>query len=147
MSDALAPIAEKIKRCLRLLSSDNDGEDVAAARALNRTLKGANLDIHVLADNVGQSSGLTRAEMQKIYDAGHEAGFAAGRRAAEQELGSRVFRNINLDEEPSWYEIVTECAAHSVRLRDERERQFVRDLKATPRARRRADREAAQVAA
>jgi hypothetical protein len=45
MSDALAPIAEKLKRCIRLLSSDNDGEVIAAARALNRTLKGANLGI------------------------------------------------------------------------------------------------------
>jgi hypothetical protein len=45
MSDALAPIAEKLKRRIRLLSSDNDGEVIAAARALNRTLKGANLGI------------------------------------------------------------------------------------------------------
>jgi hypothetical protein len=67
--------------------------------------------------------------MQKIYDAGHEAGFAAGRCAAEQELGSRVFRNVNLDGEPSWHEIATECATHFGRLRNEREWQFIRDMK------------------
>jgi hypothetical protein len=40
-----------------------------------------------------------------------------------------LFHNVNLEEEPSWHEIATECAAHSGRLRNERERRFVRDMK------------------
>jgi hypothetical protein len=43
--------------------------------------------------------------MQKLYD----ACFAAGKRAAESEP---TFRSVNLDDEPSWYEIALECAAN-----------------------------------
>jgi hypothetical protein len=116
MADALAPIADKLKRFIRLLSSDSDGEVVAAARALNRTLKSAKLDIHVLADGIGATNGkLSDAEMRKLYDAGYEA----GKREAQN---GAMFRSVNIDEEPSWSEIARECAAHSERLRDEREK-------------------------
>jgi hypothetical protein len=45
----LAPIADKLSKLVRMLTSDRDGEVVAAARSINRTLKSAGLDIHVLA--------------------------------------------------------------------------------------------------
>ena len=45
----LAPIADKLSKLLRMLTSDHDGEVVAAARSINRALKSAGLDIHVLA--------------------------------------------------------------------------------------------------
>jgi hypothetical protein len=45
----LAPIADKLGKLVRLLTSDQDGEVVAAAHSINRTLSGAGLDIHVLA--------------------------------------------------------------------------------------------------
>ena len=45
----LAPIADKLSKLVRMLTSDQDGEVVAAARSINRTLKNAGLDIHVLA--------------------------------------------------------------------------------------------------
>jgi hypothetical protein len=52
---ALAPmIVDKIKPLIRLLSSDRDGEIVAAARALMRLLKASGADIHTLADSIGQ---------------------------------------------------------------------------------------------
>ena len=120
MPDALAPIAEKLRRCVRMLSSDRDGEVVAAARALCRTLKGAGADIHTLADAIGHTNGhghkaFDKAEEQRIYDRGFEA-------------GKRTARPGNGASEPSWNEIARECAAHPERLRDERERKFVRDM-------------------
>jgi hypothetical protein len=67
----LAPIAGKLKPLIRLLSSDQDGEVVAAARSLNRLLKANGSDIHAIADGIGQANGkLTEAEMRKLYDAG-----------------------------------------------------------------------------
>jgi hypothetical protein len=45
----LSPIAEKLGKLVRMLTSDHDGEVVAAARSINRALKSAGLDIHVLA--------------------------------------------------------------------------------------------------
>jgi len=94
MADALAPIADKLKRCLRLLASDRDGEVVAAARALNRTLQRAGLDIHALADGIANGKRFTEADAVEIYRRGVED----GKREAEN---GQMFRNINLDDEPS----------------------------------------------
>ena len=47
----LAPIADQLKPLIRLLSSNQDGEVVAAARALNRLLKANGSDIHAIADS------------------------------------------------------------------------------------------------
>ena len=49
----LAPgVADRITKLLRLLSSDREGEVVAAAGALQRTLRANGCDIHDLADLV-----------------------------------------------------------------------------------------------
>lgn len=121
----LAPISGKLQRFIRLLASDRDGEVVAAARALIRTLESNGADIHVLADAIMQPSGLSESEMRKLYDAGYERGRLDERRAGEN--GS-MFRNVNLDDEPSWSEIARECAAHPNRLKGEREKDFVKQM-------------------
>jgi hypothetical protein len=118
VSDPLAPIADKLKRFVRLLSSDRDGEVVAAARAIMRTLNNAKLDVHALADAIGNGSGLTESEMRKLYD----AGFTAGKHAAEN---GPMFRSVNLDDEPGWHDIACECAKHPHRMYGEHERNFV----------------------
>lgn len=126
MSSDLALIAGKLAPLIRLLSSDQDGEILAAVRALVRTLRRAGADIHALADRVEKSDagGLTEAEMRKLYD----AGYAAGVRAAENEQNRPFFRNVNLNDDPSWHDIARECAAPGARLRDDRERKFVNDM-------------------
>lgn len=119
MADALAPIPNKLRRCVRLLSSARDGEVVAAARALCHTLKSSELDIQALADNIGRSNsagrsnGIDPAEEKRIY----ARGFEAGQRAAA--------RNRS---EPSWHEIACECAEHPEVLHSEREREFVEHM-------------------
>jgi len=124
VADALAPIADKLKRFIRLLSSDSDGEVVAAARALNRALKGAKLDIHVLADSIDRNGKeYTEAHLLKA----RELGIAEGRRLERAELDAPVFRNVNLDDEPTWHEIAVECAAHQNHLY-EREKEFVAQM-------------------
>jgi hypothetical protein len=124
VSDPLAPIANKIRPLIRLLSSDQSGEVVAAARALSRLLKTSGADIHVLADSIGHTNGgLSEAEMRKLYDAGFEAGL----RKAERAHDDPGFRNVNAYDEPNWHDIACECEKHRP-LRDERERQFVRDM-------------------
>lgn len=120
MSDTLAPIADKLQRLVRLLSSDQDGEVIAAARALTRTLKGAKLDIHVLADSIGTGKKFSEADAIEIYQRGVED----GRREAESK--STAFHNVNA--QPSWHDIAVACAADSDRLFNDRERQFVEDM-------------------
>jgi hypothetical protein len=56
----LAPIADRLAKLVRMLTSDRDGEVVAAARSINRTLKSAGLDIHALAAAIeGNGAGRT----------------------------------------------------------------------------------------
>ena len=43
---------EKLEKLVRLLSSDKEGEVVAAAHAIKRTLANAGSDIHELADRI-----------------------------------------------------------------------------------------------
>jgi hypothetical protein len=52
MNAALAVVAPRVGQLIRLLGSDQDGEVVAAARALGRTLKSAGADFHTLAATI-----------------------------------------------------------------------------------------------
>ena len=51
---ALAPISPKLGKLIALLSSDKDGEIVAAVRAIGRVLKDAGADWHDLANAVSR---------------------------------------------------------------------------------------------
>jgi len=127
MTNVLAPIANRLGKLIRMLSSNQDGDVLNAARAIVRTLDNVGLDVHALAAGIGAPANdkkFSEEEARNIY----QHGVAEGRRAAEQEQNSPVFRNVNLNDEPSWHDIACECAAHSARLRDERERKFVNDM-------------------
>jgi hypothetical protein len=115
---ALAPIADKLGKLLRLLSSNHDGEVIAAARGIERTLKSAGLDIHVLADGVITDKKFTEADAKEIY----QRGVADGRHAAQQQ--QPAWHDVG---DPSWHAIACECA-HSGRLRDQKEKDFVADM-------------------
>jgi hypothetical protein len=52
MTAALAPVAARVGQLIRLLDSDKDGEVVAAARALGRTLKSVGEDFHSLSASI-----------------------------------------------------------------------------------------------
>lgn len=120
MNGALAPIADKLGKLLRMLSSDRDGEVISAARAITRTLESVHLDIHVLANSIeiGGAKKFSEAEAHEIYKRGVED----GRKAAQRESG---FHDVG---EPSWHSIACECAAHPERLLSDREREFVDDM-------------------
>jgi hypothetical protein len=124
VADALAPIADKIKPLVRLLSSDHSGEIVAAARALNRLLKANGADIHAIADGIGRAKDkISEAEMRTLYDAGYQAGLRAG----EDKLHANGDPFHNIDGTPPWYEIATWCQRRSDRL-GEREQKFIDDM-------------------
>ena len=122
MSDPLTPIADKIKPLIRLLSSDQSGEVVAAARPLIRTLKANGLDVHALADCVRQTNDkkFTDDDAIEIYRCGVED----GQRSAESAHSG--FRDVDAHDEPSWHDSACECARQ--RLRKDREREFVQDM-------------------
>ena len=95
----LAPITGKLCKMIRMLASDCDGDVIAAARAIKRTLRSEGLDIHALAEGIEEPNGgaLTEAEIRK------------------------------LDGTPSWHEIALWCQQRNERLR-EKEREFVSDM-------------------
>ena len=90
-----ASVSDRLGKFIRLLTSDRDGEVVAAARAIVRTLEGAGADIHDLAESIGATSAngkkFTETDARDIY----ERGVAAGRHAAEQEP-STTFHNVEI---------------------------------------------------
>jgi hypothetical protein len=122
----LAPVADKVGKFIRLLTSNCDGEVVAAARAIVRTLRAAGADIHDLAESIGATPAngkkFTEEDAREFY----ERGLAAGRRAAEQARPA-AFRKVD-DDGPRWHAIACECAARPDRLRDRREKDFVADM-------------------
>jgi len=76
----LASISGRLATFIRLLGSDKDGEVVAAAHALVRTLQGIRADIHDVAARTEHSSNgaLSEVEMKEIFDAGIKEGIRRG---------------------------------------------------------------------
>ena len=109
---SLEPVADKLGKLLKLLSSPRDGEVVAAARAILRTLKGAGADIHELAERIEE------AEMQRIYD----AAYADGKNAAAADVG---FTSVD---PPTFYEMACEIVCKANGRLNEREEEFVADM-------------------
>jgi hypothetical protein len=116
MTSAFRPIADKLGKPLRMLTSSCDGEVLAATRRIDRT----GIDIHVLADGVASDKKFTKADAVEIY----QSGLADGRREAEQQQSA--FRNV--DNDASWHAIACECAAKSDRLYGQKKKDFVADI-------------------
>jgi hypothetical protein len=74
--------SDKIGKLIKMLSSPNDGEVVAAARAIMRALEAEGADIHELAERV-EGRKLSQAEKQRIYD----KAFVDGKNAAAANAG------------------------------------------------------------
>jgi hypothetical protein len=68
-------VARRLAGCLRLLTSNHDGEVLAAASRINGLVTGHGLDWDQLL------GGLSQSDMQRLFD----AGFEAGRQAALDE--------------------------------------------------------------
>jgi hypothetical protein len=120
MPDGLDAIAGKIAPFIKLLASDADGEVLAAARALRRTLTSHGLDLHALADRVVDGPPLRDDEMRAIWNQAiewHMANEAATRAAAEPEPAG-LFTSVRTVERPlepgvngySWLQIAEHCA-------------------------------------
>jgi hypothetical protein len=109
---------EKIGKLIKMLSLSNDGEVVAAARAILRSLAQEGADIHELAARV-EGGKLSKADMQRIYD----AAYRDGKQAAERNHGDE-FHNVG----PSWHAMAIECRDHDNGRLTQRERAFVEDM-------------------
>jgi hypothetical protein len=108
---------EKISKLIKMLSSPNDGEALAAVHALQRVLREQGADIHELAERV-EGHRLSQAEMQRIY----EAAFQEGKQAAAVNAG---FSNV---EGPSFYDMAREIKDKGEGRLSQRESDFIDDM-------------------
>src|SRR5262249_43821363 len=107
MADNFARIAPKLKPLLLLLSSDQSGEVVAAAAAIKRALKTANLDFHDLVANLTSPPPAARTRQN-------------GTSGSDDD-------DPDNDISGNWRLMRDHCWRHEQRLR-ERERDFIQTL-------------------
>jgi hypothetical protein len=112
---------EKLQKLIRLLSSPNDGEVIAAARAILRALEADGSDIHELADRVGGRK-LSQSEMKRIYD---EA-FRRGQNAAQS--AAAAFAGFHDTEGPSFHKMALEIQQKANGRLSPKEQGFVDDM-------------------
>jgi hypothetical protein len=80
-----AEVTAKLGNVIRRLSSNSDGEIVAAVHAMLRLLHSCGADIHALAERIenGGMSEKYREEVRAQIKKAHEVGYERGVRAAE----------------------------------------------------------------
>jgi hypothetical protein len=117
----LPKIAKKVAPIIRMLASNQDGDVLNAARALDRVLKSAGADFHALADHVARQddSRLSEAEMRKLYD----VGYRDGKRAAENAQPTAAWHDVGTP----LHKLALFCQQRSDRLR-QNEREFIDDM-------------------
>jgi|SRR5215831_4858205 len=136
-------IAPKAAALIRMLTSTAEGEVLNAVRLLLQLLINAGLDIHALAERVEKGNdgnngasraSLNAAEMQRIYDAAYQKGFADGSEHGRKSaivagpsigtFSTGVSSGVN---GYSWREIADHCAANK-HLFHGRDYDFVKGL-------------------
>src|SRR5262245_60746200 len=111
MSAEKKTLEQKIADRIRMLSSDNSGDVVAAAHALKLILASAGTDIHGLAhaiENLGKSAEVSKDEMKRIWD-------AAVQHTENRLHGADDFAST--DGKPTWQSVALFCQRNKQRLR------------------------------
>jgi hypothetical protein len=116
----LATIAPRLRKLLLMLSSSQPGEIVAAAHAINQTLKSAGQDWHAFAEAIEPA--ISEADMRRLYNAGYGDGVQA---AENKHHDGHDF--VNVDGLPKWHQVARYCQHHIDEL-DERHHRFVNDM-------------------
>ena len=128
----LVSIAPKLANLIRRLSSDQDGEVVATARALNRTLQSIGADIHDIADRIEHSGNgaLVEAELKEVYDAGVKEGVRREKAQASHGVPQGVAVQF-----PSARDMAMHCYRNLAELRSEWEQEFITNMASWTRTR------------
>jgi hypothetical protein len=116
---------DKVTKLIKMLTSLNDGEVVASARALLRTLAADGHDIHDLAKRIenGGGGGISPAERARIYEEALHRARREARREAERDAAART-----TDTGPSYYQMACEIQRKEDDSLSEKERGFVADM-------------------
>jgi hypothetical protein len=119
-------IAKRIADLVRRLSSPNDGEIIAAGRALQRTLEANGLDIHAVADPLEAPNGkhIPEEQMQRLWDAAYARGVQD---TENRQHGVDDF--IGTDGKPTWEAVALFLQRNKNRL-DPKHHEFIDDMAA-----------------
>jgi hypothetical protein len=110
MSAQKKTLEEKIADIIRMFVSDENGDIIAAAHALKRTLASAGTDIHGLArgiENLGKNAEVSKDQMKKIWD-------QAVQHTENRLHGADDF--IGTDGKPTWQAVALYCQRNKHRL-------------------------------
>jgi len=121
MSAGKKTLEERIASIVRLFASDKDGDIIAAAHALRRTLESAGTDINGLAhgiENLGKSAEVSKERMKQIWD-------AAVQHTENRLHGADDF--IDSSGKPTWEAVALFCQRNKQRL-EARHHQFIDDM-------------------
>jgi hypothetical protein len=108
MSAGKKTLEQRIADVIRMLSSDKDGDIIAAAHALKQILHSAGTDIHGLAhgiENLGK--GISNEERKKIWD-------TAVQHTENRLHGADEF--IDSSGKPTWQSVALFCQRNRERL-------------------------------
>jgi hypothetical protein len=112
----LTPIADKLSKLIRMLSSDRDGEIVAAVHGIRRTLQGAGCDIHDLANAITKPA--TKGSSDRAKTNGN----------TDKTTRTNGGHQQQHHKEADWHSIARACQANPNVYRGEREREFINDM-------------------
>jgi hypothetical protein len=120
------PVAKRIAKLFRSLSSDFDGEILGAVAAMKRLFAAEGLSFHDIATVIESCNG--EIENRKYSDADAKAiferGIAKGR--AEQQDSNLEF--YDGDGRPRWYDMAVFCQRNAGQLRSQWEKEFIADI-------------------
>jgi hypothetical protein len=129
MSALNEPIAKRIAKLFRMLSSDYDNEALAALGRMKNLFKAEGLSFSDIATVIENCNG--EIEEKKYSDTDAEIIFTKGvekGRAEEARKREAPPEFFDTDGQPRWYEIAVYCQQNSTQLRNEWERNFANDI-------------------
>jgi hypothetical protein len=120
------PVAKRIAKLFRSLSSDFDGEVLGAVAAMKRLFAAEGLSFHDIATVIESCNG--EIEERKYSDADAKAIFERGMakgRAEQQESNLEFYDD---DGRPRWYDMAVYCQRNAGQLRSQWEKDFIADI-------------------
>jgi hypothetical protein len=129
MSTLNEPIAKRIGKLFRMLSSGYDNEVLAAVGRMKTLFKAEGLSFSDIATVIENANG--EIEEKKYSDTDAEIIFTKGvekGRAEEARKREAPPEFYDIDGNPRWYEIAVYCQQNSTQLRNEWERNFANDI-------------------
>jgi hypothetical protein len=126
MTSLNEPVAKRIAKMFRLLSSDYDGEALAALAKMKQLFANEGLSFNDIATVIEGCNG--EIEERRYSDSDAKVIFEKGVEKGRIEAGQKDLEFFDSNGHPRWYEIAVFCRDNVERLHKDREKEFVNDM-------------------